>query len=292
MVLGAENPLGWALTEGLASESREVRAVFLERVAGDHGLPQVQKVGIDPLKAGSVVDACKGAGIIFDCYEPNYSSRKEIYAQVTSNALLAAIEISAPLVFASHLLNSETENAAMESDILRAHQSNLVRTVVARVPQLIGIRVINPLWKVIYDSVLSGKKAHWVGDSKVPRSFLDVGDASRAMMLLAESTQAHGRAWNIAGPDAITGNQFIELAFRAVGREPKVGSWGRGVVLTGALSSDARGMAHMPYDFYSSFILEGTDFAEAFPSFRFATAEESVSKGIEWYRDRASHKKG
>jgi hypothetical protein len=284
VVLGAESPLGWVLAERLAGDSKEVRAVFLERVTGDYGLPQAQKVVIDALKAGNVVEACKGAGIIYDCYEPNYSSRKEVWTQVTSNALLASIEISAPLVFASHLLNSESENASMEGEILRAHQSNLVRTVVARIPQLIGIRVVNPLWKVIYDSVLSGKKAHWVGDSKVSRSFLDVEDAASAMVLLGKNIQFQGRAWNISGPEAMTGTQFIELAFRAVGREPKVGSWGRGVFLTGVLSSEAREMTHMQYDYYSPFILEGNEFAEAFPSFRFATPDESVSKGIEWYR--------
>lgn len=291
VVLGAESPLGWVLAERLAGESKEVRAVFLVRGTGDYGLPQAQKVVIDALKAGNVVEACKGAGVIYDCYEPTYASRKEVWTQVTSNVLLASIEISAPLVFASHLLNSESENATMEGDILRAHQSNLVPTVVARLPQLIGIRVMNPLWKLIYDSVLSGKKAHWVGDSKVPRSFLDVEDAARAMILLAENAQSQGRAWNIAGPDPITGSQFIELAFRAMGREPKIGSWGRGVFLTGALSSEAREMTHMPYDYYSSFILEGNEFAETFASFRFATPDESISKGIEWYKSRVKTKR-
>jgi nucleoside-diphosphate-sugar epimerase len=179
----------------------------------------------------------------------------------------------------------------MEGEILSAHQSDLVPTAVVRLPQLIGVRVINPLWKLIYDSVLSGKKAHWVGDSKVPRSFLDVEDAARAMVLLAENDQSQGRVWNIAGPEAITGSQFIEFAFRAMGREPKIGSWGRGVFLTGALSSEAREMTHMPYDYYSSFVLEGNEFAETFPSFRFATPDESVSKGIEWYRDRVTARK-
>jgi hypothetical protein len=291
VVLGAESPLGWVLAEILASESKEVRAVFLERRTGDYGLPQTQKVVIDALTAGNVVEACKGAGIIYDCYEPSYASRKEVWTQVTSNVLLASIEVSAPLIFASHLLNSESENATMEGDILSAHSSSLVPTVVARLPQLIGVRVINPLWKLIYDSVLSGKKAHWVGDSKVPRSFLDVDDAARAMILLGGNAQRHGRAWNIAGPEAMTGSQFIELAFRAMGREPKVGSWGRGVFLTGALSSEAREMTHMPYDYYSSFILEGNEFAEAFPSFRFATPYESVSKGIEWYKAQVKTKK-
>ncbi|HEV2226897.1 MAG TPA: hypothetical protein VGR56_08880, partial [Nitrososphaerales archaeon] len=145
---------------------------------------------------------------------------------------------------------------------------------------------VNPLWKVIYDSVLSGKKAHWVGDSKVPRSFLDVEDGAGAMVLLGENAQCRGRAWNISGKEAITGTQFIKMAFRAVGREPKVGSWGRGVFLTGVLSSEAREMTHMQYDYYSSFILDGKEFAETFPSFTFATPDDSVSRGIAWYRSQ------
>jgi hypothetical protein len=291
VVLGAESPLGWVLAEMLVGESKEVRAVFLERGKGVYGLPQAEKVVIDALKAANVVEACRRAGIVYDCYEPNYASRREVWTQVTSNVLLASIEVSAPMIFASHLLNSESENTTMEVEILRAHTSNLVPTAVARLPQLIGVRVINPLWKLIYDSVLSGKKAHWVGDSRVPRSFLDVEDAARAMILLGVNSQRQGRAWNIAGPEALTGTQFIELAFRATGREPKVGSWGRGVFLTGALSSEAREMTHMPYDYYSSFILEGDEFAEAFPSFRFATPDESVSKGIEWYKAQVKPKK-
>jgi hypothetical protein len=293
VIVGAESPLGSKIAEVLASESRNIRAVFFERIAGDSNVPQEQRTIVDPSKAGRVADACKGAEVIYDCYEPGFASRKEVWSQVTSNVVLAAIETHATMVFASHLLNSEAENTSMENQILAAKESNLVPTVVARIPQLFGAGAINPLWKEIYDSVLSGKKAHWVGDSKVPRSFLDVHDAARAMVLLAHNSETHGRSWNIAGPEPITGTQFIELAFRAVGLKPKVGSWGRGVVLTGVLSSEAREMTRMPYDYYSSFILEGSDFTAAFPSFDFATPEQSVSNGIQWYRNQSpAHKQG
>jgi len=292
VILGAENPLGLALAEKLAAESKKLRAVLFHRPTEDYTIPPEQRAIIDPLKEYSVADVCKGAGIIYDCYEPKYSAKKEVWPQVTSNAMMAAIEVSATLVFASHLLNSESENAHMEGEILNANKSNLTRTVVARIPQLYGTRVVNPLWKAIYDSVVSGKKAHWVGDPKVSRSFLDVEDAARAMVLLAQNPKTYARAWNIAGPEAISGTQFIELAYGAVGLKPNVGNWGRGIVLTGGLlSSDAREMAQMPYDYYSSFILDGKEFAETFPSFQFSTPAESVSKGIEWYRGQVVARK-
>jgi hypothetical protein len=290
VVLGAERPLGRVMVDTLLSEGKGVRAVYLDRnIANQGAIPGTQTLIIDPAEAFNVTEACRGANIVYDCYEPNYSDWKKVWPQVTSNVVLAAIEVGAPLVFASHLLNSESENERQEAEVLRAHNSGLIRTVVVRIPQLIGVRAINPLWKLIYDSVLAGKKAHWIGDPDVQKSLLDVEDASRAMRQLAENPSLFGRTWGVASPSPITGRQFIELAFKAVGRKPEVGSWGRGIVLTGGLlASDAREVLKMPYDYYASFELDGEDFAEALPSFSFIPPERSVTNGILWYREHGS----
>ena len=287
VVLGVERPLGRVLVDLLVSESKEVRAVYLERETDNQGpIPGAQTVIIDPAEAFNVTEACRGANVVYDCYEPNYSAWKQTWPRVTSNSVLAAIEAGATLVFASHLLNSEIENERQEAEVLRAHSSRLIGTVVVRIPQLIGVRVLNPLWKLIYDSVLAGKKAHWVGDPEIPRSFLDVEDAARALIQLADSPQLCGRTWEVASPESMTGRQFIELSFKAVGRKPDVGSWGRCIVLTGGLlASDARQVLKMPYDYYTAFELNGKDFAEAVPSFYFTPPEKSVQSGILWYKE-------
>ena len=288
VVFGAGSPLGDTVVRELISESKQVTAVFLEKAAVSTEVPDsVEKVRLDPSKTEGIAQACRGAGAIYGCCDPGYGSLQKLWPVYTSNLVYAAIEVNALLVFASHVNNSESDNATIEGEILNAHLSNLTSTVVARVPQLYGRRIINPLWKLIYDSVLAGKKAHWVGNPDVPRSLLDVEDAARAMVCLAGSPRSYGKGWNVANPEHITGRKFAELAFRAVGREPNVGSWGRGILLTGGpLSSDARDVLKMPYDYYSPFVLDGTEFAEAFPSFRFQTPEESISKGVAWYREQ------
>jgi len=290
VVLGVERPLGRVLVDMLLSESKNVRAVYLERKAAVEGaIPGTQTILIDPSEAFNITEACRGANVVYGCYEPNYSDWKQAWPQVTSNIVLAAIEVGATLVFASHLLNSEAENERQEAEVLRAHNSKLIRTVVVRIPQLTGVRVINPLWKLIYDSVLAGKKAHWIGDPDVPRSFLDVEDAGRAMEQLAETPQLCGKTWEVSSPSSITGRQFIEFAFQSVGRKPNVGHWGRGIVVTGGLlAPDAREVLKMPYDYYTAFELDGKDFAEAVPSFYFTPPETSVSRGIGWYKDQAT----
>ena len=290
VVLGVERPLGRVMVDMLLSESRQVRAVYLERnSAGQASISGAQTVVINPAEAFYVAEACQGARVVYDCFEPNYSDWKQSWPKVTSNVVLAAIEVGATLVFASHLLNSESENERQEAEVLRANNSGLIRTVVARIPQLTGVRVINPLWKLIYDAVLAGKKAHWVGDPDVPRSLLDVEDAGRAMEQLAGNPALCGRTWEVASPTTTTGRQFAEFAFQAEGRKPNVGRWGRGIVMTGALlGSDAKEVLKMPYDYYTPFELDGSDFAEAVPSFYFTQPETSISKGIRWYRNQGS----
>jgi len=289
VVLGVDRPLGRVMVDTLLAESREVRAVYLDRKAAEGGaIPGTQTIVIDPAEAFNFTEACTGADVVYDCYEPNYSDWKQVWPQVSSNVVLAAIDVGATLIFASHLLRSESDNERQEAEVLRANSSGLVKTVVARLPQLTGVRVLNPLWKLIYNSVLAGKKAHWIGNPDVPRSLLDVEDAARAMMALAETPQLGGRTLVIASPSSITGRQFIELAFEGVGRKPNVGSWGRGIVLTGGLlASDAREVLKMPYDYYSPFELNGKGFAEAVPTFNFTPSENSIFKGIQWYRDQA-----
>jgi len=287
-VLGVERPLGRVLVDMLLSESRQVRAVYLEREAASQGgIDGAQTVVINPAEAFYVTEACQGASVVYDCFEPNYSDWKKSWPKVTSNVVLAAIEVGATLVFASHILNSESENERQEVEVLRANNSRLIRTVVARIPQLMGVRVINPLWKLIYDSVLAGKKAHWVGDPDVPRSLLDVEDAGRAMVQLAEYPELCGRTWEVASPSTVTGRQFVEFAFQAIGRKPDFGHWGRGIVMTGGLlGADAKEVLKMPYDYYAPLELNGADFAKALPSFHFAPPETSVSKGIRWYKEQ------
>ncbi len=290
VVLGAGRPLGDAVVQKLASHSRKLTAVILEGDAKNvNAVGSFEEARADPTKSESIAQACSEAGTIFDCYDPDYASLKA-WPEITSNIVYASIQVNVPLVFASHLRNSESDNSALEDEVLRAHRSGLTGTVVARLPQLFGRRVINPLWKLIYDSVIAGKKAHWVGDPSVPRSLLDVDDAASAMVQLAGNPSAYGRAWNIASPEPITGRKFAELAFRAVGLEPNVGSWGRGIVLTGGLlSSDAWDVLKLPYDYYSPFVLDGMEFMGAFPSARFTAPQDSISNGLEWYKDWKRH---
>jgi nucleoside-diphosphate-sugar epimerase len=288
VVVGAGGALGAAVVEILAAGSRRVKALLFDdsdRITTNG----IEAVVVDPFEPESIADASRGATVVYDCFEPTYASWKKSYKEVTGNITLATIQLEARAVFASHLISTAADNERSEREVLDAQGSGLSRTAVARFPQLFGRGVINPLYKQIFDAAIDGKKAHWVGDLDVRRSFLDVEDAARAMLVLAENDKSFGRAWNVASPSGLSGREFIELAFKAVGNEPKVGKWGRGIVMTGSLLAPAtRSILEMPYDYYAPFSLDGTEFAEAFPAFSYSEAQRTMEKSLDWYKQRIS----
>ena len=286
IVVSAAGPLGQAVLKSLASGPSRVRGVVFDPSQIEGSYPgSAEIVSVNPLIVSSLAEAFKGATVVYDCFEPDYSNWKRAMKEVTSNVLSASIEAGASLVFASHLLVSEEDNAALENDVFNAHNSNLTKTSVARMPQIYGPREVNVLWEHIFECVLRGKKAHWLGDLDVPRSLLYVDDAARMMTLLGRSPGAYGRRWNLPGPEPITGRAFIELAYGAAGREPRVGHWGRGIMMTGRLlGSDAKEFLGLPYDYYKPFVLDGSEFAATFPSSNYTSHQEAIGRTVRWFR--------
>ncbi len=286
VVIGAARPLGAAVVESLARKGEHVRALVLDpgRLSTKFS-PSVEIVAANPLDTQSLTEACTEATTIFDCFEPPYSRWAELRPKIASNTLLTAITANATFVLASEVFLSESDNQEMEKDSFEAHSSRLTEVVVARLPQMYGPTITDSLFLEIFDSALKGKKAHWPGDLDAPRSLLYLNDAAEAIIRLASSREAFGKAWNIAGPTPLSGRRFIESAFRAAGKSGGANSWGRVVVLTrGLIDSDARGMIGLPYDFGKPFVLDGSQFQQAFPDFAFTPEESGIEQTVEWYR--------
>jgi nucleoside-diphosphate-sugar epimerase len=288
VVIGAEGGLGSAVVGALLKESLKVRAVNLaQRSADAQPIEGVETVSADPLRPDSLANACRGAYTIYDCYEPAYKKWQELTANVGSRLVSTSIDNGAIFVLVSHLVLKETDNVKLENEVIAANQSRLTRTVAVRVPQLYGPGVVNALWQMIFESASKGKKAHWMGDSRVPRSYLYVKDAAAGIVLLGRSLWGHGRVWTMAGPPPLTGRRFIELAFAAAGKEPRIGTWGRGVVLTGSLlASDSKALLALPYDYYAPFAVDGSEFTTAFPSWKYTSHEEAIKQTFDWYESR------
>jgi len=286
-VIGATLPLGVLLTRRLVAEGRSVRALVLNAERAESILPEaVSLVEIEPTRTG-IQDGCEGAAVVYDLFEPSNVKQQKVAAETASAVLLAAIRSRAKVVIASHLFLSEKDNKAMEKEAMATHWSNFAQVVVARFPQLYGPEVRSPLLNRVFEEVLAGNKAHWMGRLDAPRSLLFIEDAVTAIQELEKNDTAFGYIWNVSGPSPMSGKAFIDLAFRAAGKEGTSAVWGRGIMMTASLiDSKAKGFVDLPYDYYSPFVIDGTPFAQAFPSFAFTPNEVGVREDLEWYRDQ------
>ncbi len=286
VVLGATLPLGAQLTRRLVAEGRRVRALVLNADRAQGLLPpSVSLTEIEPT-GSSIQDGCEGAAVIYDLFEPSSLKHKSTAVEAASAVLLAAIQSRAKLVMASHLFRSEDDNKVIERDALATHRSNLARVVIARFPQIYGPEIKNVLFNSVFEEVLTGNKAHWLGRLDVPHSYLYVDDAVAAIQLLERTDSAFGNVWSVPGASPLTGKEFIECAFRAAGKEGAAVVWGRGIMLTGRLlDQKAKAFLDLPYDYYSPFVLDGSAFSQAFPAFEYTASGEGVRKSLQWYRD-------
>jgi nucleoside-diphosphate-sugar epimerase len=286
VVLGASSALGRAVIRALNDESRMIRRVVTQEPNGPRILEGAEVVYANPLVASEIADSLEGASVVFDCLEPYGLKWKQTLSEITSNVLLASIELGATLVVSSHPFRTVTDNATIENDVLEANSGGLARTVVARMPHTYGPGIVNEVWRNVFEAVVQGKKAHWVGNPNVPRSFLYVEDAAKSMILLSKTRSAFGKVWNVAGPGPLSGKELIDLSFRVSERSPDMAVWGRGVMLTGwLLASGAKDFLKLPYDFYDPFVFDGNEFTKAFPAWEYTPHEEGIRKTLAWFRE-------
>jgi nucleoside-diphosphate-sugar epimerase len=177
---------------------------------------------------------------------------------------------------------------AIERKLMDAHKAGDVSVVIPRFPDYYGPNVVNRLIAPVFENAIAGKKAQWFGKLDVPHNLIYIEDAAAAAVLLATNEDTHGQVWHVPGAGPLTGRQFIEMAFKAASTKPDI------VVLSGGslrfaslVNSDAREMKELLYEFEEPWVLNGTKFASAFPSFRYTPHEEAVRKTVEWFRKRS-----
>lgn len=75
------------------------------------------------------------------------------------------------------------------------------------------------------------------------------------------------------------------MVFNASDTMANVGVMGRGFFrFFGLFVPDAREMVELLYEFEEPLVLDGSKFANAFPSFKYTTHEDAVRQTIEWFR--------
>jgi nucleoside-diphosphate-sugar epimerase len=311
VVFGAAGSLGAAIVRKLAALGVPTRSVVRSLDRAKQVLPQQATIEIevgDALNAESVHALCHDADTIYHCVNVPYQHWSEIMPKVTDNILAGAKEAKASIIFPGnvygygnfqnipatedHPLAATSKKGklrnAIEGKLMKAHKAGDVSLVIPRFPDYYGPNVVNRLMGSIFENVISGKKAQWIGKLNVPHDLIYIEDAAAAAVLLGMNEDGRGEVWHVPGAGPLTGRQFIEMAFKAAGTKPEIGMLSGGFLRFASLiNSDAREMRELLYEFEEPLVLDGTKFARDFPSFSYTPHEEAIQKTVEWFRKRS-----
>jgi nucleoside-diphosphate-sugar epimerase len=174
----------------------------------------------------------------------------------------------------------------MERTVLDAHEAGDVRGVVAVLGEFYGPRTDNEIIEPVFEAVLEGGKAPWLGKRDVPLDMVFIEDAARACVLLATNEDTHGEVWHVPG-QPITAERFTRLAGEAAGTDPGLRMASGPVLrLLGLFNADLRAVREVRWLFEEPSLLNDRKFRERFPEFAYTPHEEAIPRAVEWFRER------
>ncbi len=134
---------------------------------------------------------------------------------------------------------------------------------------------------MVFENLGKGKRAQWLGDDRVKHSLTYAPDAAKATAVLGNSEKAYNQVWHLpTDKNALTGKQFIELAAREFGIEPRyrvLKAWM--MRAAGFLNPLARESVEMLYQNNSEYLFDSDKFGRAF-EFKTTTYEQGIKETV------------
>ena len=310
VVLGASGGTGSAIVAELASRGVPVRAVNRK---GDASAPAgVERVAADVATPEGARRAVEGASVVYHCAQPEYTRWAEEFPAMNRVVLDATAAAGGKLVFADNLYmydsslgpisESTPETAAtvkarlrqsMADELLAAHRAGTLRVAIGRSSDYYGPNGTDTtLGDRLFEAILAGKKAQWMGSLDQPHTCSYLPDMARALVTLGEHEQADGRAWVLPAAEPLTGRAFIEVAARAAGTSSKPATISTGMMrVVGLFVPFLRSYVEMMGQWTAPFTIDASVFQNAFGPLEVTPHDRALAATVAWFggrRDRGA----
>ena len=311
VVLGASGGTGSAVVEELVARGLPVRAVNRK---GDALVPAgVERVAADVATTEGARLAVEGAAVVYHCAQPEYTRWAEEFPAMNRTVLDTTAAAGAKLVFADNLymydsnlgpISESTPETAttvkgrlrgrMADDLLAAHRAGTLRVAIGRSSDYYGPNGTDTtLGDRLFEAILAGKKAQWLGSLDQPHTCSYLPDMARALVTLGEHEQADGRVWVLPAAEPITGRAFIQVAARAAGTTPKEATISPGMMrVLGLFMPFLRSYVEMMGQWTAPFTVDASAFQTAFGPLQVTPHDRALAATVAWFAGKESVTQG
>ena len=307
IVLGATGNMGSVLVEELTNRGIHTIAFarteaklknLAKRISNKHLL--TCSVG-DAFNSESIVTATSGVDIIYHSVNLPYPEWEKKLIPLTSSVLAATKALNAKLVFINNIYSYGRSTTAkvteehprlahtkkgrirlqMEQMISHAHLNGTTSFIV-RLPDFYGPYAENTMLHFTLQAIATGKKARFIGGLDIPREFIYMPDAAKAVVDVSLHDHAYGQEWNIPGAGVITGREIIRIAEKAVGKQGiSVGTIGKGILsLLGIFNRQMKEVVEMLYLTQTPVILSGAKYEREIGAVPATPYEQGITETV------------
>jgi nucleoside-diphosphate-sugar epimerase len=302
-ILGSNGTIGTFIAKELPKYTDKVRLVSRnpQKVNADDEL-----VSLDLLEAEKVSQAVKGSEVVYLTVGIVYKLKEwnRQWEIIMRNAIHACKKHDAKLVFFDNVypygkvdgwMTEETPiNPCSEKGKIRARLDEMImydvergnlQAIIARAADFYGPDTPLSFANVmVIENYLKGKKAQWMIDENKKHSFTYTPDAAKATALLGNNDSAYNQVWHLPiDKNALTGKEFMELAARACGVEPKYTVLKKWMIqMAGIFNHNIKETIEMLYQVDSDYLFDSTKFDKAF-NFKTTTYQEGIEETVRSY---------
>lgn len=307
VVAGAGGAVGSAVVRQLVDRGHEVRAV------GRHALTNapdgVEIMASDLSDPADSRRACAGAAVVYHCAQPGYTNWPERFPALTAAIADGAAAAGAKLVFADNLysygpvdgpLHEQLPFLAtgkkgrvreqMATRLMEAHASGRLRVAIGRPSDYYGPGGLgSAAGAPLFLAACKGKRVRWLGSLDQLHTLHYLDDIARGLVTLGERDESEGEVWHLPAAEALTGRQFLDLVFRALGKEPKIGTTSRAMVrMAGVFVPLIREVRETMYQWERPWVVDDSKFQNAFGPFDATPHETAIKPTVAWFSDLVS----
>ena len=304
VVLGS-GPLGLAVARHLAARGDRVRAA---NRGGRADLPNgVEVISANVAEVADAKRACEGAAVVYHCANPPYAKWPELHPPLMDAIIEGAAAAGARLVFGDNLYAYGPVNGPLKEDLpylaqgpngrtrariaetlMRAHESRRIQATIGRGSDFFGPHAhLSTVGDRVFARAIAGKPAQVLGNPDAPHTVTHIDDFGRALVTLGERDEALGQVWHVPNAETVTMRRFVQMAFEAAGRSPRLRAAPRwGIAMAALFDPTLRAVREQLYQSERPWMVDSSKFERAF-GWSATPLPDAVAATVAWFRSHA-----